>query len=361
MLDAVAPTAAPRRRRGAEPRGHVRRAAGRRSARPGASPTCFAFQAPARNAVALGDAGVDVVNLANNHAWDYGAERHGPDRHRRAAPRREVTGRPGEITLVDLPRARVAFLGSPPTAGRRPSATSWPSARSSGAPPGRPTSSSCSSTPGRRATPEPHAGPRRGGLRRAPRQPAGLRPRGRRRGRRPRPGVRPARPARMELTGAGLAYSLGNLAGCANFALRGDSVLSGLLRVRVGRGARSPPGLHAARPCPSRDPVPRRLRRRLAPGHPRRPAELRPPRRADHVVGTAARAPVDLDPMSPRGRGANGNTQTLQGWLGVRFPPPPPRPLGDRGQSRTWLGRLCPPRSTLSRGHPRQHHRTPGR
>jgi poly-gamma-glutamate capsule biosynthesis protein CapA/YwtB (metallophosphatase superfamily) len=39
---------------------------------PHASPTCFSFQAPAANAAALGDAGVDIVNVANNHANDYG-------------------------------------------------------------------------------------------------------------------------------------------------------------------------------------------------------------------------------------------------------------------------------------------------
>jgi len=33
---------------------------------------CFAFQAPAANARTLGRAGVDVVNLANNHAYDFG-------------------------------------------------------------------------------------------------------------------------------------------------------------------------------------------------------------------------------------------------------------------------------------------------
>jgi capsule synthesis protein PGA_cap len=36
---------------------------------------CYAFQAPPANARALGDAGFDVVNLANNHAFDYGGRR----------------------------------------------------------------------------------------------------------------------------------------------------------------------------------------------------------------------------------------------------------------------------------------------
>ena len=34
---------------------------------------CFAFQAPPANAPALRWAGIDVVNVANNHAFDFGA------------------------------------------------------------------------------------------------------------------------------------------------------------------------------------------------------------------------------------------------------------------------------------------------
>jgi Bacterial capsule synthesis protein PGA_cap len=75
------------------------------------SATCFAFQAPPRNASALRDAGVDVVNLANNHAFDFGARGMGQTVRalRRAGVR--MTGRPGEIAVLRLPRARVAFLG----------------------------------------------------------------------------------------------------------------------------------------------------------------------------------------------------------------------------------------------------------
>jgi Bacterial capsule synthesis protein PGA_cap len=78
---------------------------------PNASPNCFAFQAPAENAEALPGAGVDIVNLANNHAWDFGAI--GMGRTITALRRQHVafTGRPGEIAYRDVHGARVAFLG----------------------------------------------------------------------------------------------------------------------------------------------------------------------------------------------------------------------------------------------------------
>ena len=52
-------------------RGRSDRAAPR-SAAAGAE-DCFAFQAPPGNARTLRRAGVDIVNHANNHAFDYGA------------------------------------------------------------------------------------------------------------------------------------------------------------------------------------------------------------------------------------------------------------------------------------------------
>jgi len=55
---------------------------------------CFAFQAPPANARALHDAGIDLVNLANNHSYDFGA--------------------PGyRQTLIALLRARVVSAGLP--------------------------------------------------------------------------------------------------------------------------------------------------------------------------------------------------------------------------------------------------------
>jgi Bacterial capsule synthesis protein PGA_cap len=78
---------------------------------PNASSNCFAFQAPAENAEALPGAGVDIVNLANNHAWDFGAA--GQVQTLRALRRAGMvaTGRPGQITIVRRGGLRIALLG----------------------------------------------------------------------------------------------------------------------------------------------------------------------------------------------------------------------------------------------------------
>jgi hypothetical protein len=75
------------------------------------TPTCFAFQAPAGNTAGLTRAGVDAVNLANNHAWDFGATGMGQTvlalKHAGIA----YTGRPSEIRYLTIGKARVALLG----------------------------------------------------------------------------------------------------------------------------------------------------------------------------------------------------------------------------------------------------------
>lgn len=75
---------------------------------------CFAFRAPPGNAASLARAGVDVVNLANNHAYDFGAV--GQADTVSAVRRRGVgvTGRPGEILVRRVAGARVAFAGFAP-------------------------------------------------------------------------------------------------------------------------------------------------------------------------------------------------------------------------------------------------------
>ena len=77
----------------------------------GDSENCFAFRAPPGNAASLRKAGVDIVNLANNHAHDFGDI--GEQQTISALRHRDVaeTGRPGEITTLDVPGARVAFVG----------------------------------------------------------------------------------------------------------------------------------------------------------------------------------------------------------------------------------------------------------
>ena len=222
---------------------------------PHASPTCFAFQAPAENAVALAEPGVDIVNVANNHAFDYGAT--GAAQTAFALRRWGVrdAGRRGAITYLDLPRARVAFLGF--------AAYGWASPiRDLGA------VRTLVATAARHANVVVvfmHAGAEGAGQAHTPNHDEQAF--GELRGN-PRAFAHAAVDAGADLVlGSGphvlrgieldrgrlIAYSLGNLAGFHNFALGGRSALSGLLRVRVGpegilrRGHACLPAAHGAR------------------------------------------------------------------------------------------------------------------
>jgi hypothetical protein len=75
---------------------------------------CFAFQAPPGNAPALRWAGIDAVNVANNHAFDFGAA--GQAQTLAALRRAQVqwTGRPGQVTIVQVNGVKVALLGFAP-------------------------------------------------------------------------------------------------------------------------------------------------------------------------------------------------------------------------------------------------------
>ncbi len=73
--------------------------------------TCFAFQAPARYARGLKAVGFDMLNMANNHAMDFGPvgfsqtikalREHGMRR----------TGAPGQIAVLRRRGVRIAFVG----------------------------------------------------------------------------------------------------------------------------------------------------------------------------------------------------------------------------------------------------------
>jgi hypothetical protein len=80
----------------------------------GGSSNCFAFQAPPSFAQRMTSAGFDVMNVANNHADDFGtAGERSTERALRAAGLR-WTGRPGQITILRRNGLRVAFLGFAP-------------------------------------------------------------------------------------------------------------------------------------------------------------------------------------------------------------------------------------------------------
>ena len=82
----------------------------------GSSANCFAFQAPPSYARLMTAAGFDVMNVANNHADDFGTagERSTERALRRVGLR--WTGRPGQITVVRRNGIRIALLGFAPYA-----------------------------------------------------------------------------------------------------------------------------------------------------------------------------------------------------------------------------------------------------
>ncbi len=73
--------------------------------------TCFAFQAPPRYAKGLRRAGFDVMNMANNHAMDFGRRAYWGTVRALRAQRIARTGAPGLITVVQRNGTRVAFVG----------------------------------------------------------------------------------------------------------------------------------------------------------------------------------------------------------------------------------------------------------
>ena len=77
---------------------------------PGSS-SCYSFRAPPSFTRGLTSAGFTVLNLANNHANDYGATGRVQTVAALRAARLRTTGRPGEIAVINVGDARVAVLG----------------------------------------------------------------------------------------------------------------------------------------------------------------------------------------------------------------------------------------------------------
>ena len=76
--------------------------------------TCFAFQAPLAYAEQLRRAGFGVVNQANNHSMDYGESGRAQTLTALRGAGVRQTGLPGEITTVQVKKAKVAFVGFAP-------------------------------------------------------------------------------------------------------------------------------------------------------------------------------------------------------------------------------------------------------
>jgi Bacterial capsule synthesis protein PGA_cap len=81
----------------------------------GATPgTCFAFGAPTSYARTLRESGIRIVNLANNHADDYGAAGQASTLAALRSARVAWDGKPGEIEVLRVHGIRIAFLGFAP-------------------------------------------------------------------------------------------------------------------------------------------------------------------------------------------------------------------------------------------------------
>ncbi|WP_175551789.1 CapA family protein [Geodermatophilus amargosae] len=75
---------------------------------------CFAFRTPPSYAGWLREAGFTVINLANNHAHDFGDAGLRDSQAALTAAGLQYTGMPGQVTLQDIGSLRVAILGFAP-------------------------------------------------------------------------------------------------------------------------------------------------------------------------------------------------------------------------------------------------------
>jgi len=78
------------------------------------SSTCFQFRSPPSYAGVLKEAGFALVNLANNHAYDFGPAGHQNTRKALDAAGVKYTGPPGMITVVTVKGIKVAVIGFAP-------------------------------------------------------------------------------------------------------------------------------------------------------------------------------------------------------------------------------------------------------
>jgi poly-gamma-glutamate capsule biosynthesis protein CapA/YwtB (metallophosphatase superfamily) len=75
------------------------------------STACFAFQTPPSYARRLAQAGFTVMNVANNHAYDFGADGLRQTIDALKAVGLRYTGRPGQVTVERVGDVRVALVG----------------------------------------------------------------------------------------------------------------------------------------------------------------------------------------------------------------------------------------------------------
>ena len=80
----------------------------------GSGGDCFAFRAPPSYARGLRAQGFDLMNVANNHANDYGSVGQAQTSSALRSAGLAYTGRPGQITALTVNHTRVAFVGFAP-------------------------------------------------------------------------------------------------------------------------------------------------------------------------------------------------------------------------------------------------------
>src|SRR3712207_6607060 len=73
--------------------------------------TCFAFRTPPATSQNLKDAGFHLMNLANNHAYDFGEAGYKNTQKALDGVGIKYTGWPGQITVVDVKGVKVAVVG----------------------------------------------------------------------------------------------------------------------------------------------------------------------------------------------------------------------------------------------------------
>ncbi len=78
------------------------------------STNCFAFHAPPSYAALLKRAGFTILNVANNHAYDYGPAGQAQTLAALRSQGLAYTGRPGQIAILRVGSLRVAVLGFAP-------------------------------------------------------------------------------------------------------------------------------------------------------------------------------------------------------------------------------------------------------
>ena len=78
------------------------------------STDCFAFRAPPSYGRLLRQAGFTLMNVANNHAYDYGSEGQQETLATLRSNGLRYTGRPGQITVVRAGGVRIAVVGFAP-------------------------------------------------------------------------------------------------------------------------------------------------------------------------------------------------------------------------------------------------------